>query len=50
MTLIVHCLLWVCLLAVPVLAADPPEAPFESVEFASDRWEKSGATLATCCM
>lgn len=46
MTLIVHCLLWVCLLAAPVLAADPPEAPFESVEFASDRWEKSGATLA----
>ncbi|HOT01076.1 MAG TPA: hypothetical protein PLY66_08720, partial [Acidobacteriota bacterium] len=45
MTTAYRLVFWFCLLAGIGLAADPPEAPFESVEFASDRWEKSGATL-----
>jgi len=46
MTTAYRLVFWFCLLAGIGLAADPPEAPFESVDFASDRWEKSGATLA----
>jgi sugar lactone lactonase YvrE len=34
------------LLLAPVPAADPPDTAFETIDFASDRWEKIGATPA----